>query len=777
MADRIIEVVEGRTIVVSGEELLARLTARSEAAAESADEDAAAAAISAALAEAASLTAPQVYANTAAGLAAVAEGGTFWVKVGDRLVLYRDIAGVATEIASMSAFAGVFGSTETRDIDTNLAGEAVPADIGPVYIGVTAVSADGITVDSASNWPGGIAFRRNLGTPTSPTVVTSGTQLGYIDLRGFSGGQYWNAASIDAIVDPGIAFTDGNLPPARLRFATAVDNSGAKVRMEITPTGRVEIGAIDGVDYYGPAGAAEPKLFVNGRSNDWTCMVQASPASGASYGTRFDLPTSTTSDYFQSGFAAGSFRWGLNGRGWLALGKLAATSPLDVVSNVANDYAARISSAPSSGASAGLRLHTSGTATSDLLLGGFSGAGVGVLRFFIDAAGNIQTTGNLRLGGAVSGAGHVLQRVVAEGVEIGRLTNGSNYSAVIYAAAGPAANGAASTMAMSRDSTTSRSINASGTINASGADYAEYMVKADGCGPIAAGDVCGIDVDGKLTRSWADMIRPAVKSTAPNVVGADTWANPDAIGEKPEEPGFTAPVYNGPEAPDDAPDLLVKAPQPKDIPPEPDPFTDPKPVEPAREADEGDVAWLGRVQQYLADDRQWTELANARAAAISQHPALVERIESENAAKQASYDERVRLHNEALAARDAAMAEFEAAQAAFADEVEAAERAHQAAIDDYHVELAAWHERLEAARAGVDRIAYCGQVPVNFDGPFQSGDYLVAIANGGGIGLTAVTPAQMMADIASGGDLYLRRVGRILRRLDDGRPLIDVQHG
>jgi len=70
-----------------------------------------------------------------------------------------------------------------------------------------------------------------------------------------------------------------------------------------------------------------------------------------------------------------------------------------------------------------------------------------------------------------------------------------------------------------------RSINATGTINASGADYAEYMYKADGCGTIAKGDVVGVDINGKLTDVFADAISFVIKSTNPSYVGGDTWAD------------------------------------------------------------------------------------------------------------------------------------------------------------------------------------------------------------------------------------------------------------
>jgi len=47
-------------------------------------------------------TAPLVYASTAAGLAAVSEGGTFWAVSGAGIALYRDVAGTATLIMTLA---------------------------------------------------------------------------------------------------------------------------------------------------------------------------------------------------------------------------------------------------------------------------------------------------------------------------------------------------------------------------------------------------------------------------------------------------------------------------------------------------------------------------------------------------------------------------------------------------------------------------------------------------------------------------------------------------
>ncbi|MEP0393187.1 hypothetical protein [Erythrobacter sp.] len=90
-------------------------------AAESAQTDAeaaeAAAVVAQGLASAAALTAPDVYATKAAGLAAVAEGETFWSDEDGGVNLYRDVSGVATLIdgmASSGAVEDVVGGLEIR---------------------------------------------------------------------------------------------------------------------------------------------------------------------------------------------------------------------------------------------------------------------------------------------------------------------------------------------------------------------------------------------------------------------------------------------------------------------------------------------------------------------------------------------------------------------------------------------------------------------------------------------------------------------------------------
>lgn len=282
-------------------------------------------------------------------------------------------------------------------------------------------------------------------------------------------------------------------------------------------------------------------------------------------------------------------------------------------------------------------------------------------RLSIDPAGNV-------LLGASSGTTHTIKKGASQGDP--QLIVFGSAQHFVGSGSPPAA---ASAMLVSYNTSTGRSISAGGTINASGADYAEYMTKADSCGMIAAGDVCGVDRDGRLTRTWADAVSFVVKSTNPAYVGGDTWS---------------AHMPPKPEAPVEPPAPTI-------------------PAQPSADATEEDeAAWVDAMQAYGV----------AQAAFTRDHAA------------------------------------WEAANAA------------------YSRDLAAWDSNLEAARITVDRIAFAGQVPVNCEGTFEVGDYLIAAANGGGIKAVAVGEADITFE------QYRRRLGKVWASRD-GRPWIDVQHG
>ncbi|WP_267348154.1 hypothetical protein [Sphingomonas sp. GM_Shp_2] len=182
---------------------------------------------------------------------------------------------------------------------------------------------------------------------------------------------------------------------------------------------------------------------------------------------------------------------------------------------------------------------------------GFAISMNGTPRLIIDGSGNV-------LVGVTSGSYHNIQKDgVANGQPLIAFRQGGSVPvAVVYAIdfnGVEGANAANAAFKVGRSST-GRSISVSGSINTGGADYAEYMVKADGCGVIPKGDVCGVDRDGKLVKTWGDAVSFVIKSTDPSYVGGDTWAGhlsprPEAPGAEPIEP---APPQAPPEGADDA---------------------------------------------------------------------------------------------------------------------------------------------------------------------------------------------------------------------------------
>ncbi|WP_433910365.1 hypothetical protein [Sphingomonas yabuuchiae] len=157
----------------------------------------------------------------------------------------------------------------------------------------------------------------------------------------------------------------------------------------------------------------------------------------------------------------------------------------------------------------------------------------------------VDTAGNL-LVGIASAPEHTITKGAGQGSAVLRVRSnaaGALDSFVVASVSAYTPNGAGAAVYLGHSTATNRSLNTSGTINASGADYAEYMLKAAGCGVIAKGDVCGVDRDGKLTRAWADAVSFVVKSTDPSYVGGDTWAahlppRPDAPGAEPLPPAL-----------------------------------------------------------------------------------------------------------------------------------------------------------------------------------------------------------------------------------------------
>ena len=168
--------------------------------------------------------------------------------------------------------------------------------------------------------------------------------------------------------------------------------------------------------------------------------------------------------------------------------------------------------------------------------------------------GSADTSGYFYAGKDWGATNHRINRAVTQGggVLVVSGYGGSGIgadTALFFAVASGGRNSAATAMAVEKNGTTLRSINAAGTINASGADYAEYMEKKSTAFEIAAGDICGVNEDGKLTNKFTEAHSFVVKSTDPAYVGGDIWGNEDAVGKRPEltKQGYVNPAEEAPE--------------------------------------------------------------------------------------------------------------------------------------------------------------------------------------------------------------------------------------
>ena len=90
-------------------------------------------------------------------------------------------------------------------------------------------------------------------------------------------------------------------------------------------------------------------------------------------------------------------------------------------------------------------------------------------------------------------------------------------------------------------------------------------------------------------------------------------------------------------------------------------------------------------------------------------------------------------------------------------------------IEEFEAALESWRERLEIARANIDRIAFSGQVPVNITGSFNVGDYIYPQANG--------TAIEAVAKSNPTFEEYRLCVGKIWAIQEDGRPFVSVKIG
>jgi len=146
----------------------------------------------------------------------------------------------------------------------------------------------------------------------------------------------------------------------------------------------------------------------------------------------------------------------------------------------------------------------------------------------------IDTSQNLLVGTtSAAGSASTFYKANPENTRVLSLSGQDQGCAAFYVCSSGGENAAATAMNIKKNSSTSRSINAAGTVNAAGLDYAEYMIKSSNF-TINKGDICGIDVNGKLTNVFANAISFVVKSTNPSYVGGDTWGSVEKL-------GFTTP--------------------------------------------------------------------------------------------------------------------------------------------------------------------------------------------------------------------------------------------
>lgn len=344
----------------------------------------------------------------------------------------------------------------------------------------------------------------------------------------------------------------------------------------------------------------------------------------------------------------------------------------------------------------------------------------------LDASGNM-------LVGVASGANHFIQKTVtSDAGNIVLTLGGGSAGSAFYGVSGSGANAANAALRMTKDGTTSRSINAGGTINASGLDYAEYMRKAAGTGALVKGQLVGIDTAGHLTDKWADAISFVIKSTSPSYVGGDGWGSEESIGAtRPEEPQFAVPDYTG------------------------DPHAGTEPHAP----EDLDFEQFGGAPRPLPE--------GASAVDVSVHASLMDAYADRLSAYREDRARRIGAYKAELAAQRTATAAYMVGRAKYVEQVAALQAEFDAithpAWDKQLAEYLAVHE---AARQTVDRIAFAGQVPANVLGA-SPGDYIVPEQDGAGIKGTGVKAPTF--------EQYRLAVGKVIAIEADGRARVIVK--
>ncbi len=422
-------------------------------------------------------------------------------------------------------------------------------------------------------------------------------------------------------------FGDGSAAAPAIRFSADQDTGIRRVGSNVIAlvTGGQDI--LTAGTYVG-IGTGNPlhKLHVNSFSTDPTFALVGNNTNGIGIGIRGDgfpaiLSYLGTGMAFGGGLGGSTIEYGrFDSSGRLGIGTTEPRSRHHVKAAVGGEIACFETPAARGGGNGYLSFYDTGGRKSYWGYGSLSDdfsiynecAGgaitfgtVALERARIDSAGNF-------LVGATSGSCHIFDKPGAQGTlqfRVNAAQLGTAPLSVFAANVNGYNAGQATVLAIATNTVSGRSLSAGGTINASGADYAEYVLKAAGCGLIAKGDVCGVDREGRLTKTWADAISFVVKSTDPSYVGGDTWAA--HLPPRPEAPG-AEPVV--PIKPGDAPVATVE--------PGPEP------------AEEGlvYVAWLNIRFAFAVAEREYAIALAEWQAATDAYPAARSAYEADHAA-------------------------------------------------------------------------------------------------------------------------------------------------
>ena len=485
------------------------------------------------------------------GTLPVANGGTGQTTYTDGQLLIGNTTGNTLAKATLTAGTGVtitngagtitISAPDTGTVTSVTASSPLASSGGATpnlsLTGTVAV-ANGGTAGTATPTAGAIAY----GTGTAYAFSAAGTS-GQILLSGATGSPTWATLSSSAVTSfnagtTGLTPSSATTGAVTLAGTLAIANGGTNSTATATAGGA---GYGTGTAHaYTAAGTLGQVLTSAGAGTPtWTTLTTGVSSVSNSDGTLTVSPTtgavvaSLALGHANSWSGVQTFTTPVLGAATgtsLALGgatigtnALAVTGTSTFSSTVTHSSATTLSGALTYG---GVTLSNAVTGTGNMVLSA-SPTLTGTLTAATASLSALSVTGALAsFLGPSSGTGYSAQfynNAVSGSVDIYiEQSNGTS-------------SGTSGTMRVSKAAGNNRSINATGTINASGADYAEYMVKAKSCGVIAKGDIAGVDVDGNLTDKYANAHSFVVKSTNPSYVGGDSWSdgNP-AVGPRPE---------------------------------------------------------------------------------------------------------------------------------------------------------------------------------------------------------------------------------------------------